>query len=593
MGQEFNESVNSVTEENVATMLPTVGLDGKPVDGKSDEVLSVSDIQKDVKTVENTSIDIEFSEAVVDYINNPETIYDDMVEEGVKDVVNALKERVVVSNQTAKLVVDIYILKRKIKKSEKFDNEKRTIDLKRELVKKQQELNKVKKTASKNLRKEICKIEAKLNKSGKINDEKEIDSVEDVLQKSEETKVKEEDKNITESFTEEINDVIIEESSEDKDEKRVSPELKRLDEVRGKIAELEKSIDEMESERSKAKKKFEETGEKIYENKIKGFTAKIEKAEKDLKIEKDKLSAGEKELKKEEKKIMQESEEFIEAAYVSINGRIDYWKQMIKDIKKKIAEKIVAMKKITNAGDKVAAEKEIITLKDKLESFKEKLAEVIDEKENGPKPIKGVGFHGKMHTAYASTNDIIDGDSFTEAANIEDEMKPIVQKLNDKGYKVKYSSPGHRSLRKKEDKEPDGVYYNKLYSDARVMFDNKYSFPDSPKYWHWRDVDGCSYLDITPIPYKDKDGNPDDVFKKWKENYMNSLKEFVDGLKDNSEKDVKEDVNVFAESLIEEIHSKMGFDELEIDGLVVNESVSITEENNSKDLLKELDDLLS
>lgn len=33
---------------------------------------------------------------------------------------------------------------------------------------------------------------------------------------------------------------------------------------------------------------------------------------------------------------------------------------------------------------------------------------------------------------------------------MEDEIKPIVDKLNKKGYKVKYASPGHNKLRKKK-----------------------------------------------------------------------------------------------------------------------------------------------
>ena len=119
----------------------------------------------------------------------------------------------------------------------------------------------------------------------------------------------------------------------------------------------------------------------------------------------------------------------------------------------------------------------------------------------------------------------------TEAANMDDEIKPIVEALEKKGYMVKYASPGHKDLRKKEDAEPDGVYYGKLYSDARIMFDDVYDFGGCPKYWHWRDVDNCSYLDISPFSYDEKDGTPDEAFKKWKDNYMNSLKEFVKELK--------------------------------------------------------------
>ena len=137
-----------------------------------------------------------------------------------------------------------------------------------------------------------------------------------------------------------------------------------------------------------------------------------------------------------------------------------------------------------------------------------------------------------------------------EAANIEGEIKPIIDKLNSMGYKTKYSSPGHIKLRKKEDKFRDGNYYGKLYSDARIMFDGRYNFPSAPKYWMWKKVDGNDYLDIVPIDYNEKDGTPDEAFKKWKDAYMQSLKNFVDTLKpansakgdDNGPKDThKED----------------------------------------------------
>ena len=135
-------------------------------------------------------------------------------------------------------------------------------------------------------------------------------------------------------------------------------------------------------------------------------------------------------------------------------------------------------------------------------------------------------------------------DRFFEAAKMEDEIKPIVDKLNAKGYKVKYASPGHIKLRKKEDSDRNGVYYGKLYSDARIMFDSKYDF-NAPKYWMHKDVDGCSYLDIVPITYNKDDGSTDEAFAKWKDNYMDSLREFVDKLGGDKKEDsnTKEDDN--------------------------------------------------
>lgn len=140
-----------------------------------------------------------------------------------------------------------------------------------------------------------------------------------------------------------------------------------------------------------------------------------------------------------------------------------------------------------------------------------------------------------------------------EKADLDEEMKPIVEKLNNKGYKVKYASPGHKNLRKKEDKEPDGMYKGKLYSDARIMFDKEYNMGEAPEGWKWRIVDGCSYLDIkdkTHDPENDK-RTPDEIFSEWKKEYMESLEKFVDKLKPNGSSDNKEDLP--AEESVDEI----------------------------------------
>ena len=434
--------ISSEVEEHVGTMLPVVGLSAE-----NDDV-----------------IDKEIIESLLSILDS-----DDLVEEGVNDITNNIKERVSVSKDTCKLIVEIYMLKKKIKKADKTGDNKIVIDLKRELVRKQMEMNSVKKSASPELQKEITKIEKNLEKQTKKFD------IEDIRTESVKDEV----------FDESVDNISLEdEVIIEKEEDKVSlpPELKRLDEIRGKIEDLS---DDLEI----AKKKLNETGENIYENKVKGLTAKLDKLKKEL-------------------------------------------------------------------------------------SEKEKEAEKIQEKNKKNEEVK----------------ESVDG-VITEAANMEDEIKPIVDKLNEKGYKVKYASPGHKNLRKKEDKEPDGVYYQKLYSDARVMFADKYSFGDAPKYWHWRDVDECSYLDITPLKYDKKDGSPYEAFAKWKVNYMNSLKTFVDGLETNGE-DVTESVDEFADAFLENMFESIGMNDLEnSDGLIVNESVTVT--NSTENLLKELDELLN
>lgn len=268
------------------------------------------------------------------------------------------------------------------------------------------------------------------------------------------------------------------EKAESSDRDRLSPELKRLDEKRGRLADLKRELEE-------AKKKEKSTGEKRYEYKVDGLTRKIEKLQKE-----------------------------------------------VDDDEAKIEEE---MEKIKKHRDQDVKESVI-----------------------------------------------------TEAADMEPEIRPIVEELNRKGYKVRYASPGHKKLRKKEDFEPDGVYYNKLYSDARIMFDSKYNFPEAPKYWHWRDVDGCSYLDITPKGFNvEKGDTPNDAFDKWKDAYMNSLKTYVNNLKpNNSSKETKESVNEFTESLMDTIYGNMGMDDI----MYTESNIKFNSENI---LLKELDELLS
>lgn len=128
-----------------------------------------------------------------------------------------------------------------------------------------------------------------------------------------------------------------------------------------------------------------------------------------------------------------------------------------------------------------------------------------------------------------------------EAANIDPEIQAVIDVLNNKGYTTKYSSAGHTHLRKKEDKERDGVYYDRLYSDARIMFAGDYKFPPAPKHWVWKKVDDKDYLDIVPAKYNpDKDGSPDKAFENWKAKYMETLRTWADNLPNRVKNDKDE-----------------------------------------------------
>ena len=167
-----------------------------------------------------------------------------------------------------------------------------------------------------------------------------------------------------------------------------------------------------------------------------------------------------------------------------------------------------------------------------IKVYEAKLEKAMDE--NNIDAV--ISYNNKLRYIKEHVSDYIQSHTSTddmtfEAANIDSEMKPIIEVLNKKGYKTKYSSAGHRHLRKKEDESRDGVYYGKLYSDARIQFDKDYDFPAAPKYWCWKAVQGVKdYLDIIPEPYRESDGTPDEAFNKWKTNYLNTLKRWVDNL---------------------------------------------------------------
>ena len=192
----------------------------------------------------------------------------------------------------------------------------------------------------------------------------------------------------------------------------------------------------------------------------------------------------------------------------------------------------------------------------RIEDFRARLDELNKEPGKHDNEIKSINEEIKELKDRISYLRAKESDGFVkpieEAANIDADIKGIIDTFNRKGYKTKYSSAGHSKLRKKEDDEPDGVYYGKLYSDARVQFDGHYKFPAAPKYWTWKAVDDDDYLDIVPISYNEKDGTPDEAFAKWKTNYMNSLKSFADSLKNASSKSSDEPKEDKKEEKVEE-----------------------------------------
>lgn len=127
-------------------------------------------------------------------------------------------------------------------------------------------------------------------------------------------------------------------------------------------------------------------------------------------------------------------------------------------------------------------------------------------------------------------------DCYLEAKKPDDGMMEILDTLNRKGYKTKYSCSGHkRSF--KEDRNDDGVINGKLTSGARIMFMDDYEFPDPPKHWGWKTVDGKDYLYVISVSHNADKVDSDKAFDAWKNKYIASLKRWVDSLPDQAESD--------------------------------------------------------
>lgn len=245
--------------------------------------------------------------------------------------------------------------------------------------------------------------------------------------------------------------------------------------------------------------------------------------------------------------LLEANQEIIVYKRAGIPDKID--KKSDENIKK-IEEKIKAMKECLNPAEKVAftgftskaqgvynkytsqAVKEITNSED-ADDAEATLIDIVDQ-ENAE--------IAKMYPKYLE--DYLEesvSDYYSEAANIDKEIQEYIDRLNDKGYKTLYSSPGHQNIKAKEDPNKDGVYYGKIYNDARIMFDDKYNFGVAPKYWYWRQVDGKSYLDIIPITFnRDKDSR-DKQYAEWKKKYLKSLSDWIDELPDASDNGKKKD----------------------------------------------------
>lgn len=128
-----------------------------------------------------------------------------------------------------------------------------------------------------------------------------------------------------------------------------------------------------------------------------------------------------------------------------------------------------------------------------------------------------------------------------DKADIDEDIKPIIKTLNDKGYKTISSCSGHPSARAKDDRYRDGVRYKKLYSTARIVFDKIYDFPSIPNGWVKKvmEKDNRVGIYVDPPEFKIIDGLPEKNYANWKRRYMRSLEKWANELPNEGEtKDV-------------------------------------------------------
>ena len=132
-----------------------------------------------------------------------------------------------------------------------------------------------------------------------------------------------------------------------------------------------------------------------------------------------------------------------------------------------------------------------------------------------------------------SSNEVMkESVEFTEGAHgtdIDSDIADVIKKLNDLGYRTKYSCSGHVNARFKKDIYNDGVLNDHLYTTARIVFADDYKLKP-PVGWVLKDFDDGFGIYPEPKRFKFTDGNPIMAFDTWKDEYMKSLKEWVDSL---------------------------------------------------------------
>lgn len=160
----------------------------------------------------------------------------------------------------------------------------------------------------------------------------------------------------------------------------------------------------------------------------------------------------------------------------------------------------------------------------------------------------------KMYRQYFGTEDMsLDEKFFGEGASmsdniqsIPDKIEPAVKKLENKGYRVKYASPGHSNTHFSNDQNKDGVINGKLVGTGRIIFEKDYHFENSPEGWSWKVLsNGFKALYVKPLSYNPDSGkSAKEAFLEWQSKYMSELNKWIEQLPHmGSDKDGKPDEN--------------------------------------------------
>ena len=194
-----------------------------------------------------------------------------------------------------------------------------------------------------------------------------------------------------------------------------------------------------------------------------------------------------------------------------------------------------------------------------IEKKEEELGDTKEEEKNSKDSNDDSNTSDNNNNSDESNSDTDDSEDKSDSkpkkkdddTHIDKDIQEYIDKLTNKGYKIRYAYSG-KAIKKDDDDKS-------LNSDARIMFDNKYPFEDAPEGWELRDVDKCSYLDVnTPEENssedndkKSKEDKEDKSFDDWKKEYLENLNTWIENLPESSKEGSKKEEDPVTEALLD------------------------------------------